>query len=43
MTNNTIASPKGFFAAGVSCGIKKSGTPAILSIQTVLHYVGSDS
>ena len=25
MTNNTITSPKGFLAAAVSCGIKKSG------------------
>jgi len=25
MTNNTITSPKGFLAAGVACGIKKSG------------------
>jgi glutamate N-acetyltransferase/amino-acid N-acetyltransferase len=27
MTNNTITSPKGFLAAGVRCGIKKSGKP----------------
>ena len=27
MANNTITSPKGFLAAGVSCGIKKSGKP----------------
>ena len=25
MSNNTITSPKGFLAAGISCGIKKSG------------------
>jgi len=25
MKNKTITSPKGFFAAGVHCGIKKSG------------------
>ncbi len=29
MTNNTITSPKGFFAAGVHCGIKKSAKPDI--------------
>ncbi len=27
MTNNTIIAPKGFLAAGVHCGIKKSGKP----------------
>ena len=27
MNNNTITSPKGFLAAGVRCGIKKSGKP----------------
>ena len=27
MTNNTITSPKGFLAVGVSCGIKQSGRP----------------
>ncbi len=27
MTNNTITGPKGFLAAGVRCGIKKSGKP----------------
>ncbi|MEE9369888.1 MAG: bifunctional glutamate N-acetyltransferase/amino-acid acetyltransferase ArgJ [Sedimentisphaerales bacterium] len=27
MANNTITAPKGFFAAGISCGIKKSGKP----------------
>ena len=27
MANNTITSPKGFLAAGVSCGIKQSGRP----------------
>lgn len=27
MNNNTITSPKGFLAAGVSCGIKVSGRP----------------
>jgi len=27
MTNNTITSPKGFLAVGVSCGIKESGRP----------------
>jgi len=27
MTNNTITVPKGFLAAGVSCGIKESGRP----------------
>jgi len=27
MVNNTITSPKGFLAAGVGCGIKKSGLP----------------
>lgn len=27
MTNNTVTSPKGFLAAGVRCGIKKSGKP----------------
>jgi len=27
MANNTITSPKGFLAAGVRCGIKKSGKP----------------
>ena len=27
MTNNTITAPKGFLAAGVHCGIKKSGKP----------------
>ena len=25
MANNTITAPKGFLAAGVRCGIKKSG------------------
>ncbi|GAH68476.1 unnamed protein product, partial [marine sediment metagenome] len=25
MANNTITSPRGFLAAGVYCGIKKSG------------------
>jgi len=27
MTNNTVTSPKGFLAAGLYCGIKKSGKP----------------
>ena len=27
MANNTITAPKGFLAAGISCGIKKSGKP----------------
>jgi len=27
MANNTITAPKGFFATGVSCGIKQSGRP----------------
>jgi glutamate N-acetyltransferase/amino-acid N-acetyltransferase len=27
MTNNTITAPRGFLAAGVSCGIKQSGRP----------------
>ena len=27
MVNNAITSPKGFLAAGVGCGIKKSGKP----------------
>jgi glutamate N-acetyltransferase/amino-acid N-acetyltransferase len=27
MNNNTITAPKGFLAAGVSCGIKESGRP----------------
>ena len=27
MRNNTITMPKGFLAAGVHCGIKKSGNP----------------
>ena len=27
MANKTITSPKGFLAAGVTCGIKKSGKP----------------
>ncbi len=27
MANNTITGPKGFLAAGVRCGIKKSGKP----------------
>jgi len=27
MTNNTITAPKGFLAAGLSCGVKKSGKP----------------
>jgi glutamate N-acetyltransferase/amino-acid N-acetyltransferase len=27
MANNTITGPKGFWAAGVKCGIKKSGKP----------------
>ncbi len=27
MANNTITSPKGFLAAGLACGIKKSGRP----------------
>ena len=27
MANNTITSPKGFLAAGISCGVKKSGKP----------------
>jgi glutamate N-acetyltransferase/amino-acid N-acetyltransferase len=27
MPNNTITSPKGFIAAGITCGIKKSGKP----------------
>ena len=29
MTNNTVTSPKGFLAAGISCGIKRSGRPDI--------------
>ena len=27
MANNTITAPRGFLAAGVSCGVKKSGKP----------------
>ena len=27
MTNNTITAPKGFLAAGLHCGVKKSGKP----------------
>jgi len=27
MVNNTITAPKGFIAAGVACGVKKSGKP----------------
>jgi len=27
MTNNTVTAPRGFLAAGVRCGIKKSGKP----------------
>jgi len=27
MANNTITTPKGFLAAGVACGVKKSGKP----------------
>jgi glutamate N-acetyltransferase/amino-acid N-acetyltransferase len=36
MTNNTITAPKGLLAAGVKCGIKKSGKPdlAILVCPT---------
>ena len=42
MTDGSITSPKGFFAAGISCGLKKNGNPdlAVLTSSTLANACG---